>query len=535
MWTPSGGYKSSTGWEKSHFGGFTRIINDYPYVKVSEDIEIDADQSKATDLSWYEANKLMKMFLLCVKDHNAVDEMFVGATSEPSVKMEYIRGVGMMPKPVTIYSTVPEGMKAALAKVLKHETELAPLFAEYKEYIINSHYKMTVDDEPEENEGEGKKGKGEKGKGEKGKGSPSGKPEMSDDMCEAEGDSADSEAEGDGSPDGNHELTPEEIQARKDSPPVPMDAKEMKEAVEAFKEALKELAKSLPFGKPSGVSTPGKTTTRFKRKPQWIQIPKASTPDFVSPEMIQGGEMLLRLLDISWESDKDIVKSLRMGKIDISKIAEVPAGNVAVYQREMEEMSTRPFSVCILMDESGSMGGWYDNKHENSPGPCKYTAMHRLIKSLYVAFSQLLPPDKMFIYGHSGGSTPEIYTYHDPFNPNFIFTVGNMKTRRCRQNYDGPVIEAVHQKVREFTDDRVIFLVLSDGAPAGEGYGGHQDIQDLKRVVEKARRDEFVTVGIGIQYSAVDLYSYSTVVMDLNEMPKKVSHILNQVVKTEFQ
>jgi nitric oxide reductase activation protein len=98
------------------------------------------------------------------------------------------------------------------------------------------------------------------------------------------------------------------------------------------------------------------------------------------------------------------------------------------------------------------------------------------------------------------------------------------------------VVKAIHEKVRTMTDDRIIFLVLSDGSPAGENYGSEEDIKDFKRIVERAKRDEFVTVGIYIQYAGVkDMYNYHTVIQDMDEMPKKVSHILNKVVKSEFQ
>ena len=160
---------------------------------------------------------------------------------------------------------------------------------------------------------------------------------------------------------------------------------------------------------------------------------------------------------------------------------------------------------------------------------------YSLVKSLYAAFSQIIPQDKMFIYGHTGVSSPIVHTYHDPYNPNFMHTIDDVRSRDFADNYDGPVIAAVHQKVRSFTDDRIIFLVLSDGQPCGNGYGGYTHIQELKQIVEAARRDEFVTVSVGIQYSGNDMYQYGTVVNSLSEMPKRVSHILNKVVKTEFQ
>jgi hypothetical protein len=62
------------------------------------------------------------------------------------------------------------------------------------------------------------------------------------------------------------------------------------------------------------------------------------------------------------------------------------------------------------------------------------------------------------------------------------------------------------------------------------------DIVDMKRILEKAKRDEFVTVGIGIQYHSVEgLYVYSKVVEKLNTMVRDVSHVINNVVRAEFK
>ena len=86
------------------------------------------------------------------------------------------------------------------------------------------------------------------------------------------------------------------------------------------------------------------------------------------------------------------------------------------------------------------------------------------------------------------------------------------------------------------TEDRIIFISITDGLPSGNGYGGMKDNEDLKRIIEKARRDSFVTIGIGIQADHVsDLYQYSKSVHELSTLPRDVSGVINKVVKSEFQ
>lgn len=240
------------------------------------------------------------------------------------------------------------------------------------------------------------------------------------------------------------------------------------------------------------------------------------------------------MLDISFDPAEDTVKNLRLGKLDITKIAEVPAGNIAIYKQTVENQTTKPFSVVILCDESGSM--------MDTIGSSDATRLHSqysIVKSLYHCFSDILPQEKIFVYGHTDSDesdAPVLFVYHDKYNHNFKNTIDNMLDRSNGSNYDGPIIEEVYKQIRSFTNDRIIFIVLSDGQPAGQNYGGPKDINKMKQIIEKCKRDEFVTVGIGIEtFHVQDLYQYSAIVEDMDDMPKKVSHIVNHVVKTEFQ
>ena len=240
---------------------------------------------------------------------------------------------------------------------------------------------------------------------------------------------------------------------------------------------------------------------------------------------IKDAEALIKLLDINFDPKSAEVKNLKMGKLDCSKISEVPAGNVSVYKQIVEDQDTKPFSVCILADMSGSMGSGD-----------RIPTQLRIMNSLYLAMSQLLPPDKLYIYGHSGCYTPEIHAFYTPYDTEYEKNIRYYRRISWEQNYDGPVIESIHKKIRETNDDRIIFISLSDGEPCGNNYGGREHLDELKRILEKARRDSFVTVGIGIEAGHVsDLYTYAKPVWDLSMMSRDVAAIINQVVRTEFK
>ena len=287
--------------------------------------------------------------------------------------------------------------------------------------------------------------------------------------------------------------------------------------VESMKQALKDIKEHEPYQFKN-------TLSGYKGTPVFKTLNPKDTYDFTRAE-IRDAEHLVKLLDISFEPKSDVVKSLRAGKLDVCKIAEVAAGSTSIYKQTVEDQDTRPFTVCILADMSGSM----------QDGTKLKTQKH-VLNSLYLAMSSIMPADKLWIYGHTGDDEIEIYPFHTPYNTDYAKNISEYDRIDCQQNYDGPVIEAIHKKVREATDDRVIFIMLSDGQPSGNGYGGYEDIVDMKRILERARRDEFVTVGLGIQYHThKDLYVYSKVLDDMGTLVKDVSHVINNVVRAEFK
>lgn len=240
---------------------------------------------------------------------------------------------------------------------------------------------------------------------------------------------------------------------------------------------------------------------------------------------VKNSEKLLNLLDISFDQDETKITNLRTGKIDIPKIAEAIAGNHLINFRKELHDRTKPFSVCILNDESGSMdySGYKDSQHS-------------ITKMLYLTFSQIMDPKDIYIYGHTGGNVPEIHVYNDKYNQIFEKAYARQHRVNFSENYDGPVIDSIYDKIRSYTDKNILFIVISDGSPAGFRYGSASDRDDLKRIVEKCKRDGFVACGIGFNYTGVqELYKYNTVVTEMSKAPEAISMLINNVVKSEFQ
>ena len=496
-----GGHKrtwsSTSGWESSHYGGFTRIIYDYPYVKLDFKANIETPDELRGRHGIYVAEKLIKIYILKAK---------------ASGYLKHLRREVVMKKPKfgfgpdKKFQVLYLDSKKVLEALMDKHREFAPLFQHYREDILGSSLEIEVKDEEEPPGGGGIKGKKGKGEGE-GEGSGSGDGEGEEEGEGYVGDlggDGDDEGEGGAGKDGKGKN-------KKGGGWGPSDGK-----MDAFKELeriLKEMQEQLPFQSFSSLGA--------ECKPKFVSFKSEGAKErkFTKEEM-RNAEMIIKQLDINFEPKSDEVKNLKMGKLDVSKIAEVPAGNVSVYKQIVEDQDTKPFAVCILADMSGSMTG------------SRLDTQFTVLNSLYLALSEIIPVEDLHIYGHSGSSEePQIYTFCNPYSPNYAKNISQYYRVNNNCNYDGIVIEQVHKKIRERTDNPVILISLSDGQPC-------DSVSDMKKILERARRDQFVTVGIGIGTDYVKkLYTYSRVVTDekIEEMPREVTGIINHVVKTEFK
>ena len=495
---------SVSGWERSHFGGYYRVLSDYPHITTNFGMDIVTDNSLGSLGKW-NAEKLIKLYLLKLNE----------ITPTSSLKGEIIKTKNWLGQEKKSY-VVSLNDKSLFTKVCSKNTELAPMFENYKEGILLSRVEVEIQDDKKGSESEG--GKNPEGDEEKqnqggtGKGDNEGSEENKNETQSEEGE-GDSEGEGEKGEEENKDGKGEGGNSEGTASLKTKSGFNLENVLNDIKEFKREA-----IGE-------NRSLTSFDEEAKFVSLPgNKRTPYNFSSEEIKNSEHLIKLLDISFDPKSEIVKNLKVGKLDVSKIAEVPAGNLSIYKREMEDQDTQPFTVCILADMSGSM----------TSGRTQPQLI--VLNSLYLAMSQILPEDKLYIYGHTGEYTPDIYTFYSPYDTNYEKNIRSYHDVYWCQNYDGPVVEAIHKKVRERTDDRVIFITLSDGEPYGYDYGSTNDYKEFKKILERARRDSFVTVGIGIQSNHVkSLYTYSKSVDNLANLAKDVSSIVNQVVRAEFK
>ena len=185
---------------------------------------------------------------------------------------------------------------------------------------------------------------------------------------------------------------------------------------------------------------------------------------------------------------KLIHRSMRSGVLDTNKLAEAYQGVSTVYLRE-GAVKTDKIAVCVLIDESGSMGGR------------RIQAARDTAVLINEAIGQV-PNVELFIYGHSGDEkrrrSTELFVYREKgYAPRFA--LGSVKARY--QNRDGVAIYETAKRVRKQTKNPVLFFILSDGAPCAGDYGGDSAMRHVKDCVHKTERLGFQVIQVCINHS----------------------------------
>lgn len=230
-----------------------------------------------------------------------------------------------------------------------------------------------------------------------------------------------------------------------------------------------------------------------------------------------------RLKKILTGTDKNYdfnIQGCRSGILDTTKLAEAYQGVPQVYLRQ-GHVRTNKSTICVLIDESGSMGGK------------KEILARQAAILLNETFGKSLGVD-LYIYGHTadigsiGYINLSVYREGSHYNPKFSLSKSCAKS----QNRDGDAILEVAKRVRKFTKENCIMFVISDGSPCANGYGGIPAIKDTAAKVKEAEKlgFEIIQISIDAVYCVEDMFdTYIDIGYNLEEMPK----LLNEIVKTK--
>ena len=220
------------------------------------------------------------------------------------------------------------------------------------------------------------------------------------------------------------------------------------------------------------------------------------------------------------------IRNQKRGKIDKRVLHRIPMGRPDLFKADFIN-EDKPLDVCLLVDESGSMGYSYMDKARASAIALKEAFGDNEKLSLYV-------------YGHSADSKKrgmtEMIEYWSPTMKARPMAMGNMKARY--ENRDGNAIWASAQRVKSQTDQpsaEKLMIILSDGEPSADMYRGDKAYKHTAKVVKalEARGWNIIQVGFAghSERQMQKMFSNYVYVPDIENIGNQVSKIIRKVLK----
>ena len=209
------------------------------------------------------------------------------------------------------------------------------------------------------------------------------------------------------------------------------------------------------------------------------------------------------------------LRGLREGRLDTNKLAEAVQGVENIYRRDTVSRAGR-LTVCILVDESGSM---YGEKIKSA----RDTAV--LLREALAT----VPNVDLYIYGHTtdysgGGNGVRLDVFQEGSRSGKEkFALGSLCD--MNGNVDSKAIRECAARVRARTQDGCLFFVISDGDPC-------EDPSNVKKAVEDISRNGFTVVSVGIDFvrSVGEMYSNHISLTDMSRLAPELGKVVKKAI-----
>lgn len=189
------------------------------------------------------------------------------------------------------------------------------------------------------------------------------------------------------------------------------------------------------------------------------------------------------------ESPRHDLKLQRRGELDDEELWRWAAGDDRLFTERIVE--DRPDTALgMLVDISGSMAGR------------KLRTAQRLAQILLAAAmdKEGVTPH---VWAHTGdgeyGAGADVFTVWEPGDP--ATRLGLIGSLDNGNNYDGHAIAYCADRLRQMEQPQKVLLVLSDGYPAGSGYGGAEAQAHMRQVCRWAAGQGVTVIQIAIDES----------------------------------
>ena len=238
---------------------------------------------------------------------------------------------------------------------------------------------------------------------------------------------------------------------------------------------------------------------------------------------------LKRKIQLYGDTKIHTIRNQRRGKLDKKMLHKIPLGRPDLFKNVIVD-EDKPLDVCLLVDESGSMGSWKMDKARQTA-----IALREALKD-----NQAL---NLWVFGHTAdgynwhkeGET-NMSVYWSPTYQSDVRAIGSMKARA--ENRDGMALLASAERVKAESPSmgsNKLMIVISDGEPSADGYRYAMGVPHTKKCVKHLEGQGWSIIQVGISGARErimrEMFSNYLLVDDTNELPAKISKIIRKVIK----
>tara|TARA_R100000458_G_C8274205_1_gene249117 strand:- start:408 stop:2531 length:2124 start_codon:yes stop_codon:yes gene_type:complete len=238
---------------------------------------------------------------------------------------------------------------------------------------------------------------------------------------------------------------------------------------------------------------------------------------------------LKRRIDLYGDTKIHTIRNQRRGKLDKKMLHKIPLGRSDLFKNIVID-EDKPLDVCLLVDESGSMG---------------YSKMASA-RDCAIALRESLKDNQalnLWVFGHTAdgyewhkkGET-NMSVYWSPTYKSQLHAMGAMKARA--ENRDGMAILASADRVKAespSSSSNKLMIVISDGEPSAEAYRGESASRHTKKVVKHLEGQGWNIIQIGIygarEWRMKEMFTNYVYLDDDSKLANKVSKIIRKVIK----
>ena len=238
---------------------------------------------------------------------------------------------------------------------------------------------------------------------------------------------------------------------------------------------------------------------------------------------------LRRKIDLYGDTKMYTIRNQKRGRLDKKMLHKIPLGRDDLFKNIVVD-EDKPLDVCLLIDESGSMGS-HKMKHARE---CAI-ALREALKDN--------PALSLWVFGHTAdgyswddkGAT-NMSVYWSPQYQTDLKAMGGLQARS--ENRDGMAILSSAERVRNESDSpssNKLMIVISDGEPSAAKYRGHTAIQHTRKVVKHIESQGWSVIQVGIsgarEHTMKDMFKNWLYIDDSSQLANKVSRIIRKVIK----